>query len=46
MYALFTFGEKEHIQAFRNDGLLVKPLSEFAKIDLDIFRWVNWRRRR
>lgn len=39
IYALLKFGEKEHIQAFRDSGLLyMKPLAEFAKIESDMAR--------
>jgi hypothetical protein len=39
VYALLKFGQKQHIQAFRNDGLLyMKPLAEFAKLESDAAR--------
>jgi hypothetical protein len=39
IYGLLKFGERQHIQAFRNDGLLyMKSLAEFAKLEGDIER--------
>jgi hypothetical protein len=36
---LMKFGEKEHIQAFRSDGLMyMKSLAEFARLETDIER--------
>lgn len=39
IYALLKFGEKQHLQGFRSDGLLyMKPLAEFAKLESDMAR--------
>jgi hypothetical protein len=39
IYCLLKFGEKQHIQAFRSDGLLyMKPLAEFTKLESDMAR--------
>jgi hypothetical protein len=39
IYGLLKFGEKQHIQAFRDDGLLyMKSLAEFARLELDMAR--------
>jgi len=38
-YALLKFGEEQHIQALRTDGLLyMRPLAEFAKMESDMAR--------
>jgi len=38
-YALLKFGKEQHIQEFRNDGLLfMQPLSTFAKLESDTVR--------
>jgi hypothetical protein len=39
IYGLLKFGEKQHIQALRSDGLLyMRPLAEFSKLESDMAR--------
>jgi hypothetical protein len=39
IYCLLKFGKKQHIKAFRSDGLLyMKPLAEFSKLESDMAR--------
>lgn len=39
IYGLLKFGEKKHIQEFRNDGLLyMRSLAEFAQLESDMAR--------
>lgn len=39
IYGLLKFGEKQHIEEFRSNGLLyMKSLAEFAKLELDMER--------
>jgi hypothetical protein len=39
IYGLFKFGKREHLEFLRRDGLLfMRPLAEFAKLELDMAR--------
>ena len=39
LYSLIKFGQKEHLEALRSDGLLyMKSLADFAKLESDIAR--------
>jgi hypothetical protein len=39
VYALLKFGEKQHIEALRDDGLLyLRPLADFIKLESDMAR--------
>jgi hypothetical protein len=39
IYGLLKFGKRQHIQAFRNDGLMcMKSLAEFARLERDMER--------
>ncbi len=39
IYGLLKFGEKQHIEALRNDGLLyMRPLADFIKLESDMAR--------
>jgi len=39
IYGLLKFGEKQHIESLRNEGLLyMKPLADFSKLESDMAR--------